>query len=137
MSGAAHFRVVIVASLAGILFGFDIPHRRRHDCAARNFFLPVGLGAATECIVGTLLGALIVGGSGDRYGSRNMLRVVGLLYVISALSCALAWNFKSFVVSFPRRNRHRWILGTCAGESRGSRAGESARSTGRRSKSTS
>jgi MFS family permease len=45
-----------------------------------------------------LLGALIVGGPGDRYGSRNMLRVVGMLYVISALGCALAWNFTSFVL---------------------------------------
>jgi hypothetical protein len=45
-----------------------------------------------------LLGALIVGGPGDRYGSRNMLRVVGMLYVISALGCALVWNFTSFVL---------------------------------------
>jgi MFS family permease len=45
-----------------------------------------------------LLGALIVGGPGDRYGSRNMLRVVGMLYVISALGCALAWSFTSFVL---------------------------------------
>jgi MFS family permease len=48
--------------------------------------------------VGTLLGALIVGGPGDRCGSRNMLRVVGMLYVISALGCALAWSFTSFVL---------------------------------------
>ena len=48
--------------------------------------------------MGTLVGALIVGGPGDRYGSRNMLRVVGMLYVIAALGCALAWNFTSFVL---------------------------------------
>jgi MFS family permease len=45
-----------------------------------------------------LLGALIVGGPGDRYGSRNMLRVVGMLYMVSALGCALAWNFTSFAL---------------------------------------
>ena len=45
-----------------------------------------------------MLGALIVGGPGDRYGSRNMLRVVGMFYVISALGCALAFNFTSFVL---------------------------------------
>jgi MFS family permease len=45
-----------------------------------------------------LLGALIVGGPGDRYGSRNMLRVVGMLYVISALGCALAWSLTSFAL---------------------------------------
>jgi hypothetical protein len=45
-----------------------------------------------------LLGALIAGRPGDRFGSRNMLRVVGMLYVISALGCALAWSFTSFVL---------------------------------------
>jgi len=39
----------------------------------------------------------IVGAPGDRHGSRNMLRVVDLLYVICALGCALAWSFTSFV----------------------------------------
>jgi MFS family permease len=38
------------------------------------------------------------GRPGDRYGSRDMLRAVGLLYVISALGSALAWNLSSFIV---------------------------------------
>jgi sugar porter (SP) family MFS transporter len=99
MGGAAHFRVVIIASLAGILFGFDTAVIAGVTTALRDFFSlsPAGLGAAVSTALwGTLLGALIVGGPGDRYGSRNMLRVVGLLYATSALGCALAWNFTSF-----------------------------------------
>jgi sugar porter (SP) family MFS transporter len=46
---------------------------------------------------GTLLGALFAGRPGDRYGSRDMLRLVGLLYMISALGSALAWNLSAFV----------------------------------------
>jgi sugar porter (SP) family MFS transporter len=101
MGGAAHFRIVIIASLAGILFGFDTAVIAGVTTALREFFSlsPAGLGAAvSSALWGTLLGALIVGGPGDRYGSRNMLRVVGMLYVISALGCALAWSFTSFVL---------------------------------------
>src|SRR5258708_1802023 len=101
MGGAAHFRVVIVASLAGILFGFDTAVIAGVTTALREIFLlsPAGLGAAvSSALWGTLLGALVVGGPGDRYGSRNMLRVIGLLYVISALGSALAWSFTSFVL---------------------------------------
>jgi sugar porter (SP) family MFS transporter len=101
MAGAAHFRVVIIASLAGILFGFDTAVIAGVTTALREIFSlsPAGLGAAvSSALWGTLLGALVVGGPGDRYGSRNMLRVIGLLYVVSALGSALAWNFTSFVL---------------------------------------
>jgi hypothetical protein len=83
-----------------------------------------------------LLGALIVGGPGDRHGSQHAAsRRTALCDLrIELHSCV---ELKSFVVAIPRRNRHRWILDTRAGVSRGSRAGESARSTGRCSKSTS
>jgi sugar porter (SP) family MFS transporter len=100
MGGAAHIRVVIIASLAGILFGFDTAVIAGITHALRAFFSlsPAGLGAAvSSALWGTLLGALFVGRPGDRYGSRDMLRVVGLLYVVSALGCALAWSLTSFV----------------------------------------
>jgi sugar porter (SP) family MFS transporter len=101
MGGGAHVRVIIIASLAGILFGFDTAVIAGVTHALRDIFSlsPAGLGAAvSSALWGTLLGALIIGAPGDRYGSRNMLRVVGMLYVISALGSALAWNFMSFAV---------------------------------------
>jgi sugar porter (SP) family MFS transporter len=100
MGGAAHIRVVLVASLAGILFGFDTAVIAGITHSLREIFLlsPAGLGVAvSSALWGTLLGALVAGGPGDRYGSRDMLRVIGLLYLISALGCALAWNLTSFV----------------------------------------
>jgi sugar porter (SP) family MFS transporter len=101
MGGAAHTRVVIIASLAGLLFGFDTAVIAGITHALRELFSlsPAGLGAAvSSALWGTLFGALLIGQPGDRYGSRDMLRVIGLLYVISALGCALAWNFPSFVL---------------------------------------
>jgi sugar porter (SP) family MFS transporter len=101
MGGAPHIRVVIVASLAGILFGFDTAVISGITHALREIFSlsPASLGAAvSSALWGTLLGALIAGRPGDRYGSRDMLRVIGLLYVFSAVGCALAWNLASFTL---------------------------------------
>jgi sugar porter (SP) family MFS transporter len=100
MGGLAHLKVVIIASLAGILFGFDTAVIAGITHALREVFSlsPVTLGAAvSSALWGTLLGALIAGRPGDRYGSRDMLRLVGLLYVVSALGSALAWNLSAFV----------------------------------------
>jgi sugar porter (SP) family MFS transporter len=100
MNGAAHLRVVIIASLAGILFGFDTAVIAGITHALREIFSlsPASLGAAvSSALWGTLLGALIAGRPGDRYGSRDMLRLVGLLYVVSAIGSALAWNLSAFV----------------------------------------
>src|SRR3984957_11221500 len=101
MGGTAHLKVVIIASLAGILFGFDTAVISGITHALREVFslTPATLGAAvSSALWGTLFGALVAGLPGDRYGSRNALRVVGLLYLFSSLGCALACNLPSFIV---------------------------------------
>jgi len=101
MGGAAHMRVIIIASLAGMLFGFDTAVIAGVTSALRSVFIltPAGLGAAvSSALWGTLVGALALGRPGDRFGSRDMLRVIGLLYVASALGCAFAWDIRSFML---------------------------------------
>ena len=49
-------------------------------------------------LVGTFLGALFAGPPGDRYGSRDALKAVGSMYIVSALGCAFCWNLESFYV---------------------------------------
>jgi sugar porter (SP) family MFS transporter len=101
MGGTAHLKVVIIASLAGILFGFDTAVIAGITHSLREVFSlsPGALGAAvSSALWGTLLGALVAGQPGDRYGSRNMLRIVGLLYLFSSLGSALSWNLPSFMV---------------------------------------
>jgi sugar porter (SP) family MFS transporter len=100
MHGRTPFRVVITASLAGILFGFDTAVIAGITHALRETFSlsPAALGVAvSSALWGTLVGALIAGVPGDRHGCRNLLRVIGALYVMSALGCALAWNLHSFL----------------------------------------
>src|SRR4029077_16594575 len=48
-------------------------------------------------LVGTILGSMFAGIPGDKFGRRDSLRVMAVLYVVSALGCALAWNWPALV----------------------------------------
>ena len=47
---------------------------------------------------GTLLGAMTLGRPGDRFGSRDVLKFVGVLYLGASLGAAFAWDLPSFLV---------------------------------------
>lgn len=93
---------VVVASLAGLLFGFDTAVISGATAALRQVF---GLSAfslgliVSAALWGTLCGALGAGGAGDRYGSRNLLMGVAVLYVVSAIACAAAPNVVLFAIA--------------------------------------
>ncbi|MEA3181836.1 MAG: hypothetical protein QOI59_5359 [Gammaproteobacteria bacterium] len=105
--------IVITASLAGLLFGFDtaVIAGVTHALRVEYLLSPAGLGATVSAALwGTLVGALASGVPGDRFGSRNTLRFIGGLYTIAALGCALAWNLPSFIV-------FRFLVGLAIGGS--------------------
>lgn len=94
-------RSTVVASLGGLLFGFDTAVIAGATGAlARTYALsPAQLGVTvSSALWGTVLGALFVGRSSDRYGRRASLRILAILYVISALGCAMAWDWYSFLL---------------------------------------
>src|SRR5204862_7265244 len=88
----------VVAALGGLLFGFGTAVvRGTTDALTRKFDLsPNGLGlTVASALIGTILGAALAGIPADRYGRRNSLRVLAVLYIASALGCAFAWNWNS------------------------------------------
>jgi sugar porter (SP) family MFS transporter len=94
-------RVVVIASLAGLLFGIDTAVISGVTGSVAHAFSLSALGkglAVSSALWGTLVGALVAGSPGDRFGARATLRVVGILYVVSAIGCALAPNLLVFVV---------------------------------------
>ena len=96
----ALFKSTIVAALGGLLFGFDTAVIAGTTAGlTRSFELtPRSLGVTVAvALVGTVLGAMFAGLPGDRYGRRDSLRVMAVLYLVSALGCALAWNWNSLV----------------------------------------
>lgn len=82
-----------VGALGGLLFGFDTAvisgttEALTHvfSLSARNLGVTVSL-----ALWGTVLGALTAGTLGQRFGARNCLRVMAVLYVLSSLGCAIA-----------------------------------------------
>lgn len=100
MSGSTHTRAVVAMSLGGLLFGFDTAVISGVTDALRGHYglSEAGLGLAVSAALwGTLVGALFSGAPGDRWGSLAVLRVIGFLYVVSAIGCAVATTLTGFV----------------------------------------
>ena len=90
----------VVAALGGLLFGFDTAVIAGTTAALTTKFdlTPNGLGlTVASALVGTILGAMLAGIPGDRYGRRDSLRILAIFYLVSALGCALAWDWYSLV----------------------------------------
>jgi len=85
-----------VAALGGLLFGFDTAVIAGATGQLTTAFqlTPGGLGLTVSIALwGTVAGALLASIPGDRYGRRDSLRVMAILYLISALGCAFSTNW--------------------------------------------
>jgi MFS transporter, SP family, arabinose:H+ symporter len=90
----------IAASLGGLLFGFDtaVIAGTTRSLTALYHLTASGLGlTVSSALFGTIPGAMFAGILGDRFGRRDSLRVMGLLYIISALGCALSPDWYSLI----------------------------------------
>jgi len=91
----------IVAALGGLLFGFDTAVIAGATDALTHVYQlsPRNLGwTVAAALVGTILGSMLAGIPGDKYGRRDSLRVMAVLYFISAVGCAFAWNWNSLML---------------------------------------
>lgn len=90
----------LVAALGGLLFGFDtaVISGVTQSLTAIYRLSPSMLGlTVSSALVGTILGAAFVGRPADRWGRKRTLLVLAAFYLISALGCALAWNWFALV----------------------------------------
>lgn len=90
----------IVAALGGLLFGFDTAVIAGTTAGLTKSFAltPSGLGLTVAvALVGTVVGAIFAGIPGDRYGRRDSLRVMAVLYLVSAVGCGIAWDWYSLL----------------------------------------
>ncbi len=91
----------IVAALGGLLFGFDTAVISGTTSALTQVFhlTPKLLGITVSMALwGTVFGSLLAGIPGEKFGRRDSLRIMAILYLISGLGCAFAWNWDSLVV---------------------------------------
>ena len=90
----------VVAALGGLLFGFDTAVISGTTATLTQTYRlsPTFLGVTvTSALIGTVLGAMLAGFPGERFGRRDSLRGMAILYLISGLGCAAAWNWHSLV----------------------------------------
>lgn len=94
-------RSAVVASLGGLIFGFDTAVISGTTESLKQVFGldDAGLGfTVTTALLGTILGALITGQPADKYGRKKVLYVIGLLYVVGALGSALTSDHLLFMI---------------------------------------
>lgn len=94
-------RSSVTGALGGLLFGFDTAVIAGTTRALTTQFhlTPLQLGFTVSIALwGTVVGAISAGEIGNRLGPRSALRWLAILYVISAIGCALAWSWPVFLV---------------------------------------
>src|SRR5258708_17704919 len=91
----------LVASLGGLLFGFDtaVIAGTTHALTETFHLSPAALGMTVSAALwGTILGSILAGLPGDKFGRRDSLRAMAVLYLVSALGCAVAWDWSALVL---------------------------------------
>jgi len=91
----------VTAALAGFLFGFDTAVISGAEQAVQQEWSMSdalhGL-AISSALWGTVIGALCGGRVSDAYGRKPVLIGIGVLYLVSAVGSALAWDANSFIL---------------------------------------
>src|SRR3954451_6940602 len=89
------------SALAGFLFGFDtvVISGAEQTIQALWDLSPAVHGLAMgSALYGTVVGSLVGGWPTDRFGRKATLRWIGVLYIVSAIGCAFAWDVGSLIV---------------------------------------
>ena len=103
------FGCAVVAALGGLLFGFDTAVISGAEQELQELFKPYkGVSESAQAIwhgflvssalIGTILGAILVGKPTDALGRRYVMFILALLYFVSAVGSAMAWDWYSFVI---------------------------------------
>ena len=90
----------IVGALGGLLFGFDTAVIAGTTQQLTQIFhlTPYTLGLTVFLgLVGTVLGAMFSGMLGQKIGGREALRIMAVLYLVSSIGCAFAWDWYSLL----------------------------------------
>jgi sugar porter (SP) family MFS transporter len=102
MNKSSLIRITLIVALGGFLFGFDTAVISGTTTALEAVFnlskWSLGFTVASA-LIGTIIGSLIVGYPGDRYGRKKVLIVIAVFYTISALGSALAHNWFFFITA--------------------------------------
>jgi sugar porter (SP) family MFS transporter len=106
-------RVSLIAALGGFLFGFETAVISGAEKTIQQLWnLSSGWQGFTvaSSLIGTVIGSMIAGLPAQRYGRKKVLTVIAILYLFSAIGCAVTPVWFLFVLS-------RFIGGIAVGAS--------------------
>jgi sugar porter (SP) family MFS transporter len=90
----------IVAAMAGFLFGFDTVVISGANLPIKQLWnttpLFHGFFIMSMALWGTVMGAIFGGGPTEKFGRKKVLFWIGVLYTVSAIGSAIAWDPYSF-----------------------------------------
>src|SRR6478736_4481151 len=85
-------RVSLIAALGGFLFGFETAVISGAEKTIQQLWsLSAGWQGFTvaSSLIGTVIGSMIAGVPAQKYGRKKVLTVIALLYLLSAVGCAI------------------------------------------------
>lgn len=96
------YRIALTGAIAGLLFGFDIAVINGALISLRSRFALSEVQvefAASGLLYGCFFGAMAAGSLSDRFGRRSILRLSGLLFLLSAIFAAVPATFAEFLIA--------------------------------------
>jgi len=94
-------RLVLVATLGGLLFGYDTAViAGAIGFLQTHFVLTAAMKgwAASSALAGCVLGVMLAGPISDRFGRRNMLILAAVMFLVSAIGTAVPKTLTMFVI---------------------------------------
>lgn len=94
-------RISLIAALGGFLFGFETAVISGAEKTIQDLWsLSSGWQGFTvaSSLIGTVIGSLVAGAPAQQYGRKKVLTVIALLYLLSAVGCALTPVWILFII---------------------------------------
>nr|WP_179640717.1 sugar porter family MFS transporter [Edaphobacter lichenicola] len=91
----------LIAALGGLLFGLDTAVISGTTASLITAFhlTPITLGfTVSSALLGTIIGTLLAGFGAEHSGRSSCLRISALLFIVSAIGCALSFSWPVLIV---------------------------------------
>lgn len=93
--------ISLIAALGGFLFGFETAVISGAEKIVQKLWALTSFWqgfTVASSLIGTVIGSLIAGRPAQKYGRKKTLSAIALLYLVSAIGCALTYTWELFVV---------------------------------------
>jgi sugar porter (SP) family MFS transporter len=94
-------RIALIAAMGGFLFGFETAVISGAEKTIQKLWelSPFWQGfTVASSLIGTVIGSIIVGGPVQKYGRKNTLLTIAILYLISAIGCSYTSQWIPFII---------------------------------------